>query len=311
LPATASTTPERNALSAALIAVLLWSTVATGFKLGLAVLAPAQLLLLGTTISAAVFVIAASVTSSWEINRRSLAEAAVFGLVNPCLYYLVLFEAYDRLPAQIAQPLNYTWAITLAVLAVPILKQPLSRGTLVGIVISYAGVLVLLSRGSFERVPDLNWIGVALALASTLVWASYWLMNTRSTSNALSLMALSFLIAIPILTLVCLTGPGLPGLRIEALIFGSWVGLIEMGVTFLLWQRALRLTNHAARIGQLIFISPFVSLMLISEVLGEQIHLTSVVGLAVIVLGFAVTRRTTRRSGLRPRIRKSANPRVR
>jgi hypothetical protein len=52
-------------------------------------------------------------------------------------------------------------------------------------------------------------------------------------------------------------------------------------------------------------------LMLISEVLGEQIHLTSVVGLAVIVLGFAVTRRTTRRSGLRPRIRKSANPRVR
>ncbi|MFP6815269.1 MAG: EamA family transporter, partial [Pseudomonadales bacterium] len=108
-----------------------------------------------------------------------------------------------------------------------------------------------------------------------------------------------------------LTGPGLPGLRIEALIFGSWVGLIEMGVTFLLWQRALRLTNHAARIGQLIFISPFVSLMLISEVLGEQIHLTSVVGLAVIVLGFAITRRTTRRSGLRPRIRKSANPRVR
>ncbi|MCZ6708842.1 MAG: DMT family transporter [Gammaproteobacteria bacterium] len=294
MPGRAPPNAERNAVRAAVVAVLLWSTVATGFKLGLAVLAPVQLLLLGTTVSAAVFVIAASVTSSWEINRRSLAEAAVFGLVNPCLYYLVLFEAYDRLPAQIAQPLNYTWAITLAVLAVPILKQPLSRPTLAGIVISYAGVVVLLSQGSFERMNDLSWIGVALALASTLVWASYWLMNTRSNSNALSLMALSFLIAIPALISMCLMGPGLPRLSMEALLYGSWVGLIEMGVTFLLWQRALRLTDHAARIGQLIFISPFISLLLISGVLGEQIHLTTVAGLAVIVVGFAVTRQAAR-----------------
>ena len=36
---------ERKALLLALSAVALWSTVATGFKLGLAVMAPAQLLL--------------------------------------------------------------------------------------------------------------------------------------------------------------------------------------------------------------------------------------------------------------------------
>jgi hypothetical protein len=32
-----------------------------------------------------------------------------------------LFEAYDRLPAQVAQALNYTWALTLTLLAVPVL----------------------------------------------------------------------------------------------------------------------------------------------------------------------------------------------
>jgi drug/metabolite transporter (DMT)-like permease len=64
-----------------------------------------------------------------------------------------------------------------------------------------------------------------------------------------------------------------------------------MGVTFLLWQRALKLTAHAARIGQLIFLSPFLSLVLIGEVLGETVHVTSWLGLGIIVLGLAVAGR--------------------
>jgi drug/metabolite transporter (DMT)-like permease len=282
---------ERQALLAALAAVLMWSTVATGFKLGLAVLAPVQLLLAGTLISAAVFAVAATVTGSWQIDRRSTLEAAAFGLINPCLYYVVLFEAYDRLPAQIAQPLNYTWAITLALLAVPLLGQRLARRTLAGILISYTGVVVLLTQGGFADLGGLSWIGVVLALASTLLWASYWLLNVRSTSNPLSLLALSFLIAIPVLATTCVLGPGLPPVSWETLAYGSWVGLVEMGVTFLLWQRALRITNHAGRIGQLIFLSPFMSLVLIATVLGEQIQPGSVVGLAIIVAGLLVTGR--------------------
>jgi drug/metabolite transporter (DMT)-like permease len=282
---------ERQALLAALAAVLMWSTVATGFKLGLAVLAPVQLLLAGTLISAAVFAVAATVTGSWQIDRRSTLEAAAFGLINPCLYYVVLFEAYDRLPAQIAQPLNYTWAITLALLAVPLLGQRLARRTLAGILISYTGVVVLLTQGGFADLGGLSWIGVVLALASTLLWASYWLLNVRSTSNPLSLLALSFLIAIPVLATTCVLGPGLPPVSWETLAYGSWVGLVEMGVTFLLWQRALRITNHAGRIGQLIFLSPFISLVLIGAVLGETIHVTSWIGLGIIVVGLLVTGR--------------------
>ncbi len=57
----------------------------------------------------------------------------------------------------------------------------------------------------------------------------------------------------------------------------------------------MKLTAHAARIGQLIFLSPFVSLVLIGTVLGERIHATSLVGLAIIVLGILVTRRSPRR----------------
>jgi drug/metabolite transporter (DMT)-like permease len=280
---------ERHAFFAALLAVFLWSTVATGFKLGLAVLQPSQLLLLGTLISTVVFVFAVTLKRSWQIDRHHLIEAACLGTVNPFLYYIVLFEAYERLPAQVAQPLNYTWAITLAVLAVPALGQRLAGRTIAGIFVSYVGVVVLLMQDEVTTLPSVDWLGVALALGSTVLWAGYWLMNVRSHSDPANLMALSFVIALPLVAVACALGPGFPAITWRSMFYGAWVGLIEMGVTFLLWQRAMRLTRQAARIGQLIFLSPFVSLLLINAVLGESIHTTSILGLLIIVAGLILT----------------------
>ncbi len=282
---------ERRALLYGLVAVALWSTVATGFKLGLQVLEPLQLLLLGTAVSTIVFAAAALINGGFNLALADIGKAAVFGVINPFVYYVVLFEAYDRLPAQIAQPLNYTWAITLALLAWPILGQRPEARTMLGIVMSYLGVVILLTRGDFTAVPDLDWIGVGLALASTLLWASYWLLNTKVSIDPIGLMAWSFLFGLPCVALACWLGPGWPALTPTTAIYGLWVGLVEMGITFLLWQQALRLTNDAGRLGQLIFLSPFVSLWLIGSVVGETIHLTSVIGLIVIVAGLLTARR--------------------
>ncbi len=282
---------ERAAVAYALAAVAAWSTVATGFKLGLRVMAPLQLLFLGTVISATLFAALATAGGHWRPSLRVCVTGLGFGLVNPFSYYLVLFEAYDRLPAQIAQPLNYTWAITLALLAVPVLGQRLSGRTAAGIFLGYAGVLVLLTGGRLNGVAHPDWLGVVLALTSTVLWAGYWLANTRSSVPPITLMAWSFVWAAPLVAAACAVGPGLPSLGWRNLGYGAWVGLVEMGFTFLFWQRALRLTAHAARIGRLIFISPFLSLVLIDRVLGEDVRVTSVIGLAVIVAGLVVSRR--------------------
>ncbi len=284
---------ERRALLLGLVAVACWSTVATGFKLGLRLVEPVQLLLLGTLVSTLVFWCAALPGSRYRLPAKSIGIAALAGAMNPAAYYLVLFEAYDRLPAQIAQPLNYTWAITLAILAWPILGQRLMPRTLAGILLGYAGVVILLSQGRFDAPPSLDWTGVALALASTLIWAGYWLMNTRLDVDPMGLMAWSFTFGSLFVGAVCLLGPGLPPLTPETGLYGLWVGLIEMGIAFLVWQRALKLTANAGRLGQLIFLSPFLSFMLIGTVLGETIHATSVAGLAIIVAGLFVARAGT------------------
>lgn len=251
-----------------------------------------QLLLLATVVSTLFFAALATLRNAWQPSVRTVAQGLLFGLLNPLVYYLVLFEAYRRLPAQIAQPLNYTWAITLALLAVPILGQRLAPRVLAGILVGYAGVLLLLTQGRFDAWPALDWFGVTLALGSTVLWAGYWLGTTRSSLPPITLLAWSFALATPFVALACWLGPGWPALTRETLAYGAWVGLVEMGITFLLWQQALRLTGHAARIGQLIFLSPFVSLVLIATVVGEDVHLTSVAGLAVIVAGLWLSRQS-------------------
>jgi len=146
-------TPTDNSdVRYALIAVGLWSSVAVAFKLGLSVLTPIQLLTVAVAIATLFFITLGLVTGRL-MNKAALAtlgsgqglRSAALGLLNPLAYYLVLFGAYDRLPAQIAQPLNFTWSITLALLAVPLLGQPLSGKRALGIAVSYFGVLIILT----------------------------------------------------------------------------------------------------------------------------------------------------------------------
>ena len=284
---------ETQAILFGLGAVGLWSTVATAFKLGLAFLTPIQMLWLGCLFSLGFFVLARFFVSPTSLTKYTYLRAGLLGLINPLAYYLILFEAYNRLPAQIAQPLNYTWAITLALLAVPLLKQRLSRKALVGIGVSYVGVVVLVTRGATTGFETFDATGITLALLSTLLWSVYWLATVRMNCHPVVLMLTGFAIATPIVGLLCWSTDGLPPLSLQALSVGAWVGLFEMGITFLLWQHALSQTRQVAKVGQLIFLSPFISLLLIDQILRESVHPSAIISLGLIVLGVLLVNKPT------------------
>ena len=299
-------TPSFRGLAAggtlhALAAVLLWSTVASAFKLALARMAPAQLLLGATGVSILCLgaILAARGGLGWLVllPRRDWLRSAGLGLLNPCVYYLVLFEAYDRLPAQQAQPLNYTWALVLAWLSALFLGQRLLRWDLLAGGICYAGVLVVATRG---RLLDLRFddgVGVALALGSTVLWALYWVGVTRDTLDPVRRLFLNFLLGLPWVALACGLTSGWPALDWQAWAGAAYVGLFEMGLTFVLWLGALRRAPNASRVANLIFLSPFLSLVFIHHIVGEAIEPASVLGLGVIVGGLLLQKWGAGREG--------------
>ncbi|MEE4637261.1 MAG: DMT family transporter [Wenzhouxiangella sp.] len=285
---------EKRALLFALGAVLMWSTVATAFKLSLEHLAPIQLLAWACVASVltlgALLLATGRFGQVMQASRRDVLYSLALGLINPLAYYVVLFEAYDRLPAQEAQPLNYTWAFTLAILAVPLLGQRLTRMDIIGGLVAYSGVWVIATRGQVLALEFANPIGVGLALASTMLWALYWIFSTRDTRDPLVSLFTNFAIALPFVLLVCALTEGLAIPDWRGLAGAAYVGVFEMGLAFALWLSAMRLTQSTAKISNLIFLSPFLSLFFIRTFVGETILPSTWIGLGLIVAGLALQR---------------------
>lgn len=282
-------TNQRQAMLFGIAAVILWSTVATAFKLSLQMMTPTQLLAWAGLVSTGVLAVFVSVNRQWSSVCSTVLDRPLYylalGALNPCFYYLVLFRAYDLLPAQQAQALNYTWALTLALLAVPLLKQRLSGRDLLALTIGYAGAVVIATRGDVFAMRFDSGLGVALALVSTVLWALYWILNTRATAPAAVTLFLCFALGTPMVWAVMAWQGELAPPTWPALAGAAYVGLFEMGVTFMLWLTAMRRAEQVARVSNLIFLSPFLSLFFISTFLGETIVPATWIGLIMIIVG--------------------------
>ena len=286
---------DRRAVKMGLGAVMLWSTVATAFSLSLQYLTPLQLVTLATAVSWCFFAIRLSSTERWRAMRatspKARATSLLVGWLNPGLYYLVLFAAYARLPAQEAMAINYSWGITLALLAAPLLRQRLSSGALLAACISYGGIVVIATRGAPLSLDFAQPLGIGLALLSTLLWSLYWVINTRLSLDPEVNLFLNFSGALPLLlALLWLSDTPFPNVW-QGWAGGLYVGLFEMGLAFVLWMGAMKATTSTLRISSLIFLSPPLSLLLIWVIAGEPVQAYTLFGLALILMGLWLQRR--------------------
>ena len=285
-------TNQAKAYIFALVSVLLWSTVASAFKISLRYLSPVELLFYASCMSCCVLLGALALQNKLNlltsVNLEVWKTSLLFGFLSPFLYYLILLKAYDLLPAQQAQPLNYTWAITLSVLSVPLLGHRLRILEIAAVLVSYIGVWVISTQGEVFSLTFDNPLGVVLALGSTVIWALYWIANTKDRRDPVLGLFLNFLCSLPFIGFYLLVTEGFHKVEWPGLLGAAYVGTFEMGIAFISWLMAMKLTESTAKIANLIFISPFLSLVLIHFIVGEKIMISSVIGLIFIVAGLLI-----------------------
>ncbi|WP_438451440.1 DMT family transporter [Vibrio alginolyticus] len=284
---------ERRALGFGLSAVLLWSTVATAFKLTLAEFTPIQMLCIASIISAIALTVICGVQGKLgQLSATFFSNPwyyLLLGLINPLAYYVILFKAYDLLPASQAQAINYSWAITLTLMAAVFLGQKNRGKDWLACGFSYVGVIVIATQGNLLGMEFESPLGVGLALLSTLLWAGYWILNTKNKADPVVGVLLGFLVAIPFaIGLSLYAGASWQAISAKGWAAVTYVGLFEMGITFVLWLSALKSTQNTARISNLIFASPFISLMLLATIIGEEIHPSTLIGLVLIISGLVI-----------------------
>ncbi|MBT4089197.1 MAG: DMT family transporter, partial [Deltaproteobacteria bacterium] len=192
--------------------------------------------------------------------------------------------------AQEAQPINYTWALTLMFLSIPILKQKMGLNDILAGLIGYFGVVVIATHGEITSLRFTSLTGVALALGSTVFWALYWIYNKKSRLDPVIGLFLNFCAGFPLILLACfIFSDPIPNHPV-GILGAAYVGLFEMGITFVFWLYALKYSVNTAKVGNLIFISPFLSLVFIHFLVGEEIRSATLVGLIFITLSILIQR---------------------
>jgi drug/metabolite transporter (DMT)-like permease len=275
-------------------AVLCWSTVGSAFKLALREVDFFNLLFWSVLVSLLVFVVFISAKRQWGLifkqSLREIFSSAIMGLINPFLYYFILFQAYDLLLAQEALTLNYLWPVVLVLLSIPVLKQKIGFLSILAIMVSFVGSFVIATGGNILDFKFTNTYGVILALVSTIIWASFWLMNVRDKRNETVKLFMNFVFGFFFVSIYGVITNSIVIPSVNGLIGVGYVGVFEMGITFFLWMMALSLSETTAKVSNLIYFAPFLSLIIVSITIGEEIKIATIIGLVLIIGGILLQR---------------------
>ncbi|MBE0639093.1 MAG: DMT family transporter [Bacteroidales bacterium] len=283
---------QNKAYIYALTATLLWSTIGTAFKLTLRYISFADLLLIASLTS--VFVLFLGLLSTGKIvllkslKRNDYLKAATLGALNPFLYYLVLLKAYELLLAQEAGTLNYIWPVVLVLLSIPLLRQKIGWLSVAAVLISFSGTIIIGTRGKLLELQFGNPVGVMLAVASAVFWALFWIFNVKDKKDELVKLFLNFCFGSLFVLFYVIFTSGLKVPNILGLTGAVYAGIIEMGITYILWLKALQLSATTAKVSNMVYLSPFISLIIIRFVVGEQILLSTIIGLMLIIGGITM-----------------------
>jgi len=285
-------TQQAQAYKYALIAVFFWSTVATAFKITLKFLTPLELLFYSSLSSlfilGAILIYQKKMKEAFTHLRSKPLLVLVLGGINPFVYYLVLFKAYDILPAQETQAINFTWALMLAYLGAIFLKHKLTRADILAGFICYFGVLIIATRGEPFSLNFSDFGGVMLALLSTVLWSFYWIFSRKTEVDATVGLFCNFLVGVILISIYIAFEGGINLPNFQATLGVIYVGFFEMGITFVFWLKAVNLTSSISKISNLIFLAPFLSLVFIHFFVGEEILLSTIVALFLIISGLVI-----------------------
>lgn len=279
-------TNQNKAGLLAILTVVFWGSAATAFKLTLKQIDIITIICLASGTSFLIFLIAGILGKKFQnITVKELAKSAFLGFLNPFIYYLILLKAYSLLPAQQAQPLNFIWPILIVLLSIPLLHQKLKMFDAIALAISFLGVLIISTKGNFSLMKINSPLGVILATSSSLLWALYFVLNVRDRRDDIRKLALNFFFGFLFsLILFFISGHPFPN-QLDGVWGALYIGTFEMGITFLIWIKALKLCPSSTFLNNIIYLTPFVALVFIRLFLQESIHFSAILGLLIITSG--------------------------
>lgn len=272
------------------ITILFWSTSSTVSKLLLGSFNSMQILMI-TSLFACVFLFFQNLIKGnlKELKKYKLNDyvyITMLGILGMFLYNLFLYMGINSMQASQAFIINYLWPIMTILFACLILKEKMTSRKIIAVILSFLGVVMVTFNGNFN-VETSSLIGAGCCVLAAVSYGLFSVLNKKkSYNNYISMMLFYFVSFIISLAYIIIFKDWfvLKGVELIGLL---WSGIFTSAIAYTFWAIALE-KGDTAKISNLAYITPFLSLVWTSLILKEEFSLYSLLGLVVIVVGIFI-----------------------
>ena len=215
--------------------------------------------------------------------RDYLITAGV-GLLGTFFYNMFLVFGIDKMLASQAMIVNYLWPMMAVLAGCILLKEKMTVRKAVAVGMSFLGVVLVTSNGQLSGFTGGNLLGAFFCVLAAISYGLFVVLNKRLSYEASVSMMLYYVVSAVIAVACMLVSGNLPELGGVQSLGLLWIGLGDYAIAYVSWALAMK-AGQTAKIANLAYITPFLSLVVAHFVLGDPITLWSIGGLAVIVAG--------------------------
>ena len=280
----------RKSYLLAFSSIFIWSTLATVSKLLLHNLNGIYVLFI-SSFFATVFLfiinlLKGKLKNLKEYKVKDYIITMLIGIIGIFIYYLFYYWGSNHLLASQAFTINYLWPIMSIIFACIILKEKITLQKVIAIALSFLGVFFV--AGNLFSATSIEVIyGVLFCLLSAISYGLFTAL-TQLTNYDKSISMMFFNFASFVLSgIILLFIPNKFLLSPLEMIGLAYNGIFIMAIASTTWALALE-SGKTAKISNLAYITPFISLIWSSVILNEKISYFSFIGLSLIVLGILI-----------------------
>jgi drug/metabolite transporter (DMT)-like permease len=285
-----ATQTDRRALLAAAVTVAAWASAFVAIRSAGHDFSPGALALGRLLPASAVLGVISLIRRAGWPPRAAWPGIVATGALWFGVYMVALNWGEQHVDAGTAAMVVNVGPILIALLSGWLLQEGLRRSLLLGIAVSFAGVILVGIATSTGRSPSL--LGVMLCLLAAVSYAVAVVSQKPALRHASAFQVTTFGCALG--TIACLPFAGqlvsqLAAAPATATLSVVYLGVFPTAVAFTTWAYALSRTS-AARMGATTYLVPAVTVLLGWAILGEVLGWLALAGGALCLAGVAVSR---------------------
>ena len=272
----------------ALSAVLIWSTTASLVKLLLSGIPNMEAMAISCGLSTIFLLIVNLITGKLKLMKlysfKDYAIMVGLGFLGLFVYTVLYYFGIDNLTAQEACVLNYLWPIMLVAFSCIILKEKLTVMKVVAMICSFLGI-VILSLGDGALPTGNAALGIVACISCAACYGLFCVLNKKyDYDQSIAMMIMWGITGVCSAILGPLTETWV-SVSIVEFAGLAWLGIAINAIGYLIWALALVGTENTAKIANLAYLTPFLSIIVSAVFLKESFKMNALIALVFIIGG--------------------------